>query len=473
MAAAFDRFGQAPHDVRARAALARLVRAEPAAVPLDCGDMLHRLIVDPDVDPNYFTSAAWMLLNRLGRVPDDPRAIANWLETDSFAQDLLTQGPVGALAGELPMTAARRWLLLSGAWSDCPRAIEALRCQAVHNGGAWPFDEDERAALANVAHSDIALAYLPTPPRQAESEAGGVTQAVAAQYERWPYPVWSRAMAMGERSSLVQFVSRLDPSGAAERPPPASILIAGCGTGWEAAAWAQSFPDAQVTAIDISEASLNYATSQCRIMGLHNIRFERLDLHRAETLGQFDVIICSGVLHHLEDPEAGWAALTRALAPGGVMRIMVYSRIARLLVHAMRRRLSDIAARPIDDDVLRAARARLMAECPDRLRSFDYFTLGGIHDFLFNVHEDPFDVARIERGIRALGLDFLGFKLPDAPATARYRAAHPDDPRQRDFAAWQRLEIDNPMLFDGMYCFWCRKPGDAEPASLLLARPSR
>lgn len=464
IARAFATLDQSPGDVRARAALARLVRAEPGAVALDRADTLHRLIVDPAVDPNYFSSAAWMLLGKSGRIPSaaQPRAIADWLEADSFAQDLLTQGPVGTLAGELPMTAARRWLLLSGAWPDYPRATAALRCQAAHNGGAWPFDEEERAALATVADTDIALAYLPVAPRRIEEEAGGVTQAVAAQYERWPYPVWSRAMAMGERSPLAQFVARLDPEGSGARRPPTSILIAGCGTGWEAAAWAQSFPDAQVTAIDISQASLDYAVSQCRAMGIQNIRFERLDLHRAETLGSFDVIVCSGVLHHLDHPEAGWAALTRALAPSGVMRIMVYSRVARLLVQAMRRRLADIVAQPIDDDMLRAARARLIADCPDRLRSFDYFTLGGIHDFLFNVHEDPFDVARIERGIAALGLVFLGFRLPDAAATARYRAAHPDDPRQRDFAAWQRLEIDNPMLFDGMYCFWCRKPGDAQ-----------
>ena len=101
--------------------LSALMRTEPEAVPLDRADTLHRLIVDPAVDPNYFSSAAWMLLDKSGRIPDEPRAIADWLETDSLAQDLLTQGPVGRLAGELPMTAARRWLLLSDAWPAYPR----------------------------------------------------------------------------------------------------------------------------------------------------------------------------------------------------------------------------------------------------------------------------------------------------------------------------------------------------------------
>ncbi len=58
-----------------------------------------------------------------------------------------------------------------------------------------------------------------------------------------------------------------------------------------------------------------------------------MDLHDVAALGRpFDgQILCSGVLHHLPDPERGWAALNAALKPGGVMRIMrVYSKIARL-----------------------------------------------------------------------------------------------------------------------------------------------
>jgi 2-polyprenyl-3-methyl-5-hydroxy-6-metoxy-1,4-benzoquinol methylase len=49
-----------------------------------------------------------------------------------------------------------------------------------------------------------------------------------------------------------------------------------------------------------------------------------LDLHKISELGQqFDAIYCSGVLHHLPDPEQGWAALTAVLRTGGVIRIAV------------------------------------------------------------------------------------------------------------------------------------------------------
>ncbi len=56
--------------------------------------------------------------------------------------------------------------------------------------------------------------------------------------------------------------------------PDRKILVAGCGTS-QAALHAMREPDAQVTAIDISEASLSHTRDLQRKYGLRN-----LDLHR-------------------------------------------------------------------------------------------------------------------------------------------------------------------------------------------------
>ena len=42
--------------------------------------------------------------------------------------------------------------------------------------------------------------------------------------------------------------------------------------------------------------------------------------------GSFDFVSCLGVLHHLEDPAAGFHELARLLAPGGTMLLYLYSR---------------------------------------------------------------------------------------------------------------------------------------------------
>ena len=51
--------------------------------------------------------------------------------------------------------------------------------------------------------------------------------------------------------------------------------------------------------------------------------------------GSFDFVSCLGVLHHLSDPEAGFRALARLLAPGGRLFVYLYSRPARFNVRAL------------------------------------------------------------------------------------------------------------------------------------------
>src|ERR1700739_1505191 len=83
------------------------------------------------------------------------------------------------------------------------------------------------------------------------------------------------------------------------------ILIAGCGAS-QAAIHALREPDARVTAIDISETSLRYTRELQRKYGLRNLDVHRLGIEEVGKLGRmFDQIVCTGVLHHLADPDVG------------------------------------------------------------------------------------------------------------------------------------------------------------------------
>jgi len=48
---------------------------------------------------------------------------------------------------------------------------------------------------------------------------------------------------------------------------------------------------------------------------------------------QFDLIVCTGVLHHLADPDAGLRALRSVLKPDGAMYLMVYAPYGRAGVY--------------------------------------------------------------------------------------------------------------------------------------------
>ncbi|HEX4736253.1 MAG TPA: class I SAM-dependent methyltransferase [Allosphingosinicella sp.] len=454
--AALDRHG----DKRAeKARLVALLERHSDLVPRGRRDDLLRLATDPEVDPAAIAPAGWCLIRGEGGLDPgpDPSAVAKRLEGDSLALALLRETYVSSLAVERPLTEVRRWLLLSGSSEDYPELTAALVAQAAHNGGAWLFDEKERHRLQDSDANGMRAAYLPRRPHPATSPryADPVTQAVADQYRSWPCPVWTRITRVPAQR-LPEVVEKIDPQGPPPLPAAAEILVAGCGTGREAALAACRFPEARITAIDISEVSLDYARERCAA----DIDFRRLDLYRTGDLGRaFDMILCSGVLHHLPNPEAGWAALHEVLKPGGVMRIMVYSRLGRLRVQAARRHFVDLLDRPVDDDLLREVRRRLIDRAPALLhRSADFYPLGHVHDLLLHRQEDPFDTLRIARGCRRLGLQFLGFELPTAEDRKRYRAAHPDDPLFRDFDHWAALERRNPFLFAGMYAFWCRKP---------------
>ncbi|MCT0248093.1 class I SAM-dependent methyltransferase [Synechococcus sp. CS-205] len=103
------------------------------------------------------------------------------------------------------------------------------------------------------------------------------------------------------------------------------ILVAGCGTS-QAAAIALREPEARVVGIDISEASLSHTQKLQKTHGIANLELHRLPIERVGELNQnFDQIICTGVLHHLSDPEQGLKALRDVLKPHGAMQLMVYA----------------------------------------------------------------------------------------------------------------------------------------------------
>src|SRR5713226_7504649 len=86
------------------------------------------------------------------------------------------------------------------------------------------------------------------------------------------------------------------------------ILIAGCGTS-QAAAYALREPDARITAIDVSETSLRHTRNLQQRYGLRNLDLRRLAIEQVPELGgKFDQIVCTGVLHHLPEPDAGLQA---------------------------------------------------------------------------------------------------------------------------------------------------------------------
>ena len=120
-------------------------------------------------------------------------------------------------------------------------------------------------------------------------------------------------------------------------PPRAGqeILIAGCGTS-QAARHALREPDARITAIDVSETSLRHTRRLQQQYELHKLELHQVSILDVHTLGKtFDQIVCTGVLHHLADPDLGLRSLRSVLKPNGAMQIMVYASYGRTGIYMM------------------------------------------------------------------------------------------------------------------------------------------
>jgi SAM-dependent methyltransferase len=292
--------------------------------------------------------------------------------------------------------------------------------------------------------------------------AGAVSAAVRAQYEENPYPRWLRMQTRFDAAPLADIIRELFPDIEVKRGP-ARILLAGCGTGQNAIATARRFADSSVLAVDLSLASLAYAKRKTLELGVPNIAYRHADLLALGSLGErFHLVEASGVLHHLEDPLAGWRVLAGLAEPGGFMRIGLYSeRGRRHMVHGRQ----FIAQRGFDATPagIRACRAAIRAATQDELlariaRNEDFYSLSGCRDMLFHVQEKRFSLPEVAAMIDALGLRFLGFEFPDSGITvSRYRARFPADALMRNLDNWHRYEQDNPDCFARMYQFWVRK----------------
>ncbi len=114
-----------------------------------------------------------------------------------------------------------------------------------------------------------------------------------------------------------------------------SILVAGCGTS-QAAHYAVRWPRARVVGIDLSENSIAYELDLKRKHKLDNLEVRQLAVERAGELGErFDYVVCTGVLHHLADPDAGLRALREVLTPHGALHLMVYAPYGRAGVYML------------------------------------------------------------------------------------------------------------------------------------------
>ena len=182
------------------------------------------------------------------------------------------------------------------------------------------------------------------------------------------------------------------------------------------------WPAAQVIGIDFSATSVRCTEALKRKYNLHNLQVDQLPIERVSDLRtSFDQIICTGVLHHLADPDAGLSALREVLKPDGAMHLMVYAPYGRAGIYMMQEFCRRIGLHANDKEIrdLIAALTAMPSGHPleNLLReSPDFGQEAALADALLNPQDRSYSVPQLFDFIGKAGLTF-GRWIKQAPYT--------------------------------------------------------
>lgn len=283
---------------------------------------------------------------------------------------------------------------------------------------------------------------------------------VSGQYEAWVYPAPIEDLPAWLENHWQWF----DPSHAhrllwpdSDYRPGMQILVAGCGTN-QAAVIAYTNPTAKVTAIDVSNASLQHHRDLKDRYDLQNLELHRLPIEQVASLDRdFDLIITTGVLHHLADPAAGMRALGRQLRPDGVLAVMLYANYGRAGVQIMQSVFRDLGLGQTPESlaVVRDAIAHLGPRHP--LMSYlsmapDLDDDAGLVDTFLHGREQAYTIDECRDLVESCGLAFQDVFLKSSyyapvPSPGPFLSAIAALPREEQWSIMQRLNTTNACHF--------------------------
>lgn len=236
---------------------------------------------------------------------------------------------------------------------------------------------------------------------------------VRQQYEELPYPPRD---PLEEKSRLIRtwlddlpMINHYCFAGKQSFRDRFRVLVAGGGTGDATIFLAEQLrhTDAEIVHLDLSQASIAVARQRAQARGLENISWLNESLLALPDLGlaAFDYINCSGVLHHLADPDAGLRALLAVLKDTGALGIMVYAQHGRTGVYQMQSLMRMINQGETDAQRKIANTREVLASVPgtnwfkraEEVLYHDHKDLGdaGLYDLLLHSQDRAYTVDEL------------------------------------------------------------------------------
>ena len=255
---------------------------------------------------------------------------------------------------------------------------------------------------------------------------------VREQYENYPYPPRDPNVEKQSffcvRSCSLDALNYYHYAGKRNFTKGFRALVAGGGTGDATIALAEQFRglDAEIVHLDLSINSMQIAKARATVRGLDNITWIHGSILDAEKLfnAPFDFIESVGVLHHLENPAAGLAALTAVLKDDGVMNIMLYASYGRESIYQIQRLMRIInkdepdMQRKVDNCktvLTHASQSNAFICAQDIFNDAANFGDVGIYDLFLHSHDVAYSVPEIYQFLAGSGLQPAHFFFETQP----------------------------------------------------------
>lgn len=284
---------------------------------------------------------------------------------------------------------------------------------------------------------------------------------VKQQYEENPYPRWRFAKTKISSPFLNNLKNEIFPNkfNFKNNFSKPDVLIAGCGTGSHLANTIY-YLNSNITAVDLSLSSLAYAKRKIEEIGYKNINYLNGDILSLKNLNnKFDIVECIGVLHHMERPLDGLKVLLELLKSDGVLKLGLYSELARKDVIKVRDFIKKEGFNSSLEDI-RHLREIIKSKTDDIFYkkisfNYDFYSTSNLRDLVFHVKEHRYSIIDLIQIFEDFNLEFLGFTNPDIKK--KYSMIFPDDQKAISLQNWDKFEKKYTTSFVDMYQFWVKK----------------
>lgn len=293
------------------------------------------------------------------------------------------------------------------------------------------------------------------------------SQRVRDLYKKYPYPPREPGTSL---DPYIDYILSFSAETSSHQP---SFLDAGCGTGNCVLGAALLDRGLQVYGCDFNPEGLAQIQEDVEELGLTNVTLREVDLMDfPKDFGPsrgFDVIYCTGVIHHTPDPLAVLKKLATRLAPQGVLRLMVYAERGRADLYRFADVVKSLVAPEDSLDKKLVVAKELMNElakvtsdnpAPSLRGPFEnshHTSLEEFADRYLHPHDIPYNLATLQEHIEASGLNFLGWfesrswDLQELLPELFARGDFPEDP-------WERFEIVEELFDRDQYDLYLVRP---------------